>query len=99
MLKAHPAVLRNLLAIHTSLREEMSEDAATLHTRRQLLDTEYTLCISTGTYTVADALATARRQLEEADLRTDEIGGTVGAEYDRTGWWSSCREGGVGALR
>ncbi|WP_445398388.1 DUF5133 domain-containing protein [Streptomyces sp. LE64] len=86
MLKAHPAVLRNLLAIHTSLREKMSEDAATVHTRRQLLDTEYTLCISTGTYTVADALAAARRQLKEADLPTDELVGAVRAEYGQAGW-------------
>ncbi|MFJ4682974.1 DUF5133 domain-containing protein [Streptomyces sp. NPDC088789] len=67
MLKAHPAVLRNLLAIHASLGREITEGSGSSHARRQLLDTEYTLCMSTGTYTVEDALAAAHRQLEEAE--------------------------------
>ncbi|MFJ4772199.1 DUF5133 domain-containing protein [Streptomyces uncialis] len=65
MLKAHPAVLRNLLAIHASLRQKASGDVVPLQVRRQLLDTEYTLCMSTGCYTIEDAMAAARSQLEE----------------------------------
>ncbi|MFD5557096.1 DUF5133 domain-containing protein [Streptomyces sp. NPDC127068] len=63
MLKAHPAVLRNLLAIHAALRHEVSGDVVPLQAWRQLLDTEYTLCVSTGTYSVEEALAAARSQL------------------------------------
>ena len=58
MLIPHPAVLRRLLEEYETA---VAEDAATGGTRAQ--DLAYTLCVSTGTRDVRDALQVARRIL------------------------------------
>lgn len=70
MLMAHPAVLADLIRQYESLSvrkaEEGSHDAA-----RQLDDVAYTLCISTGTRDIDDALVAARHQLSGARREDD----------------------------
>ncbi|MER5772217.1 DUF5133 domain-containing protein [Streptomyces sp. NPDC001985] len=63
MLKAHPAVLRNLLDTYETLRAEAAGPVVALGVRRQLLDTAYTLCVTTGTRDIDEALTAARREL------------------------------------
>jgi hypothetical protein len=73
MLMAHPTVLRNLVERYEALRalaDRRGEDTADgggavdpqIH--RQLQDTVYTLCVSTGTRDIAPALAAAREHME-----------------------------------
>lgn len=61
MLMAHPAVLRNLVERYAAATAADQGDPAV---RRQVEDTAYTLCVSTGTRRVEDALAAARELLD-----------------------------------
>ncbi|MBY8878752.1 DUF5133 domain-containing protein [Actinacidiphila acidipaludis] len=74
MLMAHPTVLRNLMERYEALsaltgRREVPAatdggESLDPHVRRQLLDTVYTLCVSTGTREIGPALAAARAHIE-----------------------------------
>ncbi|MFG2573766.1 DUF5133 domain-containing protein [Streptomyces sp. NPDC048481] len=61
MLMPHPAVLRTLVDEYEALSADGTAEA-----RAQERDLAYTLCVSTGTREVDDALRTARRWLEAA---------------------------------
>ncbi|WP_330468838.1 DUF5133 domain-containing protein [Streptomyces longwoodensis] len=64
MLMPHPAVLRRLVDEYQALTKTAGvagAEPATRSTREQ--DLAYTLCVSTGTRDVVDALETARRWL------------------------------------
>ncbi|MBC2873557.1 DUF5133 domain-containing protein [Streptomyces sp. TYQ1024] len=60
MLMAHPAVLHQLVERYTAQAAVGAADAAT---RRRADDLAYTLCVSTGTRHVEDALRVAARVL------------------------------------
>ncbi|MGK5637503.1 DUF5133 domain-containing protein [Streptomyces sp. URMC 126] len=66
MLLAHPAVLRDLVERHTALQRSATARPADPALRRQLADVTYTLCVTTGTRDIADALRAARRRLADA---------------------------------
>ncbi|WP_329406528.1 DUF5133 domain-containing protein [Streptomyces sp. NBC_00704] len=61
MLMPHPVVLRTLVDEYEALSADGTAEA-----RAQERDLAYTLCVSTGTREVDDALRTARRWLEAA---------------------------------
>ncbi|MFI6108803.1 DUF5133 domain-containing protein [Streptomyces sp. NPDC051310] len=63
---AHPTVLRGLVTRYEALSAAESA-AASPSVLRQREDVAYTLCVSTGTRDVRDALRVARRVLESAD--------------------------------
>jgi|GEM_PF-3777093 hypothetical protein len=71
MLMAHPTVLRKLVERYEALRDLAEKqhadgsdsDASVL---QQLQDTVYTLCVSTGTRQISDALAAAREHIERS---------------------------------
>ncbi|MFD5033831.1 DUF5133 domain-containing protein [Streptomyces sp. NPDC058220] len=65
MLMAHPAILRNLVQQYEVLQILHAEKESP-ETRRRLEDLTYTLCVSTGTRVVEEALAVAERQLATA---------------------------------
>jgi len=70
VLKPHPVMLRNLVKQYEDLLVRDSEKSS-YETQQKLEDLSYTLCVSTGTQTVAAALAFAARHLE-----TDQIHGS-----------------------
>lgn len=59
---ANPATLRNLVKRYETLRSTHAR-LGTSESSRQLEDISYTLCVTTGTRTVPDALAAAAAQL------------------------------------
>jgi hypothetical protein len=59
---ANPATLRNLVERYETLRSTHAR-LGTSESRRQLEDVSYTLCVTTGTRTVTDALSVAAAQL------------------------------------
>ncbi|MFF1544968.1 DUF5133 domain-containing protein [Streptomyces sp. NPDC058291] len=61
MLMPHPAVLRKLVDEYEALSANDSDEA-----RAQERDLAYTLCVSTGTRDVDEALRTARGWMEAA---------------------------------
>ncbi|MFJ5273510.1 DUF5133 domain-containing protein [Streptomyces sp. NPDC088358] len=65
MLEPHPKVVRTLLARYAEARfaHAHAEDA---RTARVLADVAYTLCVTTGTATVEDAIAAADVILERS---------------------------------
>lgn len=63
MLKAHPAVLRNLVELYEALTELTRSETVGPDIRCRLQDTAYTLCVSTGTRDIDTALAEARQQI------------------------------------
>ncbi|MFH8441717.1 DUF5133 domain-containing protein [Streptomyces sp. NPDC018026] len=65
MLMPHPAVLRGLLEEYEAAAANESADA-TGEPGPRTRDLAYTLCVSTGTRDVRQALETARRHLAEA---------------------------------
>ncbi|WP_328557818.1 DUF5133 domain-containing protein [Streptomyces sp. NBC_00358] len=65
MLMPLPATLRRLVAEYESLRAEESPDGAAPADQR-LRDLAYTLCVTTGTREITDALDTARSWLARA---------------------------------
>ncbi|MFE2376701.1 DUF5133 domain-containing protein [Streptomyces sp. NPDC059398] len=62
MLIAHPMVLRNLVDRYEALQLLPSE-RRTPQTEQEREDVSYTLCVTTGTRTVEDALVAAEQQL------------------------------------
>ncbi|MFB8028930.1 DUF5133 domain-containing protein [Streptomyces sp. NPDC056465] len=62
MLMANPATLRNLVKRYESLRSAHAR-LGTSESSRQLEDVSYTLCVTTGTRAVPEALAAAAAQL------------------------------------
>ncbi|WP_238431428.1 DUF5133 domain-containing protein [Streptomyces cavernae] len=65
VLMPHPAILRKLVEEYEALAAEGAEDARS-GTSGRAQDLAYTLCVSTGTREVGQALAVARRQLAAA---------------------------------
>lgn len=63
MLMAHPAVLRNLLERYEGLEALAGTEAAGPHIHRQMQDTAYTLCVSTGTRDIDEAVSAARERI------------------------------------
>ncbi|MCM2428725.1 DUF5133 domain-containing protein [Streptomyces sp. RKAG337] len=61
MLMPHPATLQQLIDRYEELQATEGAKSATPEERRQLDDTTYTLCVSTGTRNIIDALRIARR--------------------------------------
>lgn len=59
---ANPATLRNLVKRYEALRSAHAR-LGTSESGRRLDDVSYTLCVTTGTRTVPDALAAAAAQL------------------------------------
>ncbi|MCZ4098510.1 DUF5133 domain-containing protein [Streptomyces sp. SID13666] len=59
MLMPRPATLQLLIDRYDQLRALESAGAMTSEERRQLEDSAYTLCVSTGTRNIADALRVA----------------------------------------
>lgn len=64
MLMAHPVVLRKLVEEYRAL-EVLRARNGSPECRRRLEDVSYTLCVSTGTRTVRDALRAAERRLDD----------------------------------
>ncbi|GAA2917988.1 hypothetical protein GCM10010518_00590 [Kitasatospora cinereorecta] len=62
VLMAHPATLRNLVKRYEALRS-LHVRLGTPESVRHLEDVSYTLCVTTGTRTVPDALSAAEAQL------------------------------------
>ncbi|MEU1123367.1 DUF5133 domain-containing protein [Streptomyces sp. NPDC005899] len=62
MLMANPATLRSLVKRYESLRSVHAR-LGTSESSRHLEDVSYTLCVTTGTRTVHDALIAAEAQL------------------------------------
>lgn len=62
MLMPHPETLRELVAEYEALAAEEAA-GGTGRPSRRAQDLAYTLCVSTGTREVRQALAAARRQL------------------------------------
>ncbi|MEB3961586.1 DUF5133 domain-containing protein [Streptomyces kunmingensis] len=62
MITPHPQILRALLSRYAKARVQLVEDD-TAANRRLLEDVAYTLCVTTGTREIKDALATAERLL------------------------------------
>lgn len=82
-LTPHPDVIRALLARYH--RVQMQHAQAPSHElQRQLEDVTYTLCVSTGTVTVYDALVAADAVLTQATPSVQDGAGTpspAGREY------------------
>jgi hypothetical protein len=74
---AHPATLRSLVLRYEALQVLRSERDS-FETRRRLEDITYTLCVSTGTRAVEDALAVAERQLAATFAGGTGAAGTTG---------------------
>ncbi|MFG3506598.1 DUF5133 domain-containing protein [Streptomyces sp. NPDC047821] len=77
MLLAHPAVLRELVARYESLCTASQELALAPDLKRRLDDVTYTLCVTTGTRHLDQALAAARARL--AATATATVTSTVTA--------------------
>lgn len=73
MLMAHPAVLDGLLSQYEHLRSEM-ERAPSAEARRRLDDVVYTLCVSTGTRSIDQALPAAERHISASGPLTHYSG-------------------------
>jgi hypothetical protein len=69
MLMAHPTVLRDLVERYELLAAVA--DGTDPRIAGQLRDTAYTLCVSTGTRDITDALAAARAHIVAADRAAD----------------------------
>ncbi|MEU5686133.1 DUF5133 domain-containing protein [Streptomyces venezuelae] len=70
MLQAHPSVLADLVERYESLHAKTDSAAVDPALRRQLDDVTYTLCVITGTRSLEQALAAARRRARKVrDVR------------------------------
>ncbi|MEV1021083.1 DUF5133 domain-containing protein [Streptomyces sp. NPDC050264] len=65
MITPHPQILRTLMSRYATARVRLIEDD-TVANRRLLEDAAYTLCVTTGTCEIKDALAAADRFLTAA---------------------------------
>ncbi|MGQ4381059.1 DUF5133 domain-containing protein [Streptomyces sp. SAS_267] len=83
MLMPLPATLRRLVAEYTALLAEESPDGthAAASPSQRLRDLAYTLCVSTGTSEITDALDTARVYL--ARTAVAPVAGSAGREMPR----------------
>ncbi|MEV3988605.1 DUF5133 domain-containing protein [Streptomyces sp. NPDC049837] len=79
MLLAHPAVLRELVARYESLCTASQELALAPDLKRRLDDVTYTLCVTTGTRHLDQALAAARARLAATAAVTATAAATVTA--------------------
>ncbi|MFJ4467763.1 DUF5133 domain-containing protein [Streptomyces sp. NPDC089424] len=75
MLNAHPAVLKDLVEQYEALRTLHGEDGSE-EVRRRMDDIGYTLCVSTATRDVDEALVAARRQLSALRASDDTLQAT-----------------------
>ncbi|MFC8918871.1 DUF5133 domain-containing protein [Streptomyces sp. NPDC057116] len=73
MLLAHPAVLRELVARYESLCTASQELALAPDLKRRLDDVTYTLCVTTGTRHLDQALAAARARLAATATVTSTV--------------------------
>ncbi|ORT55978.1 DUF5133 domain-containing protein [Streptomyces sp. CB03238] len=78
MLLAHPAVLRELVARYESLCTASQELALAPDLKRRLDDVTYTLCVTTGTRQLDQALAAARARLAATAGATTAAPATAG---------------------
>ncbi|WP_409240090.1 DUF5133 domain-containing protein [Streptomyces sp. PA5.6] len=70
MLQAHPSVLADLVERYESLHAKTGSAAVDPALRQQLDDVTYTLCVITGTRSLEQALASARRRARKVrDVR------------------------------
>ncbi|MFF4901788.1 DUF5133 domain-containing protein [Streptomyces sp. NPDC001068] len=83
MLMPHPATLRGLLTEYETLLavDALVDDSVP---GRRLEDLAYTLCVSTGTREIAQALQVARDYLDQTIDATTGIGKTTGPGPART---------------
>ncbi|MFC9636691.1 DUF5133 domain-containing protein [Streptomyces mirabilis] len=72
MLMAHPAVLKDLIDQYDTLRALHAENGSPA-ARQRMDDVAYTLCVSTGTRDIDDALIAARHQLPGARPQDDSV--------------------------
>ncbi|GGO99036.1 DUF5133 domain-containing protein [Wenjunlia tyrosinilytica] len=72
MLLAHPAVLKDLVEQYETLCTLHAENGGAT-ARRRMDDVAYTLCVSTGTRTVEDALDAARCRLHGTRTQGDAV--------------------------
>ena len=72
MLLAHPSVLKDLVERYETLRALHAENGGAT-ARRRMDDVAYTLCVSTGTRTVEDAVDSARRRLHGTRAQGDAV--------------------------
>ncbi|WP_037914701.1 DUF5133 domain-containing protein [Actinacidiphila yeochonensis] len=82
MLMAHPTVLTKLVERYEALRllvEEQHADGSDSDSNvlQQLQDTMYTLCVSTGTRQISDALSAARAHIERSVALVPEADATA----------------------
>ncbi|MFJ8821039.1 DUF5133 domain-containing protein [Streptomyces sp. NPDC102467] len=77
MITPHPQILRTLVSRYATARVQLIDDD-TVANRRLLEDAAYTLCVTTGTCEIEDALAAADRFLAatptDAQARTPQAG-------------------------
>ncbi|MFJ9038809.1 DUF5133 domain-containing protein [Streptomyces sp. NPDC102406] len=78
MITPHPQMLRALLSRYAKARLQLVEDD-TVANRRLLEDVAYTLCVTTATREIKDALAAAERLLA-VDPSTPETRPMAGQE-------------------
>ncbi|WP_394428539.1 DUF5133 domain-containing protein [Streptomyces sp. SGAir0957] len=79
MITPHPQILRALLSRYATARVQLVEND-TLANRRLLEDVAYTLCVTTGTREIEDALATAERFLTAVPADAAVAGTAAGQE-------------------
>ncbi|MEK8141987.1 DUF5133 domain-containing protein [Streptomyces sp. M10(2022)] len=83
MLMANPATLRSLVERYEALRRIHTRQG-TPESSRHLEDVSYTLCVTTGTRTVPDALIAAEAQLRAVGPAASVLSGTTPAEVQLT---------------
>ncbi|MFI7382587.1 DUF5133 domain-containing protein [Streptomyces sp. NPDC049813] len=69
MITPHPQMLRALLSRYAEARVQLVEKDTVAH-RRLLEDVAYTLCVTTGTREINDALAAAEQILNAGPVPT-----------------------------
>lgn len=80
---AHPATLRNLVERYETLRL-VHERQGTSESSRHLEDVSYTLCVTTGTRTVQDALTAAEAQLRAVPSAGSVVSTTAPSDVQLT---------------
>ncbi|MFE2019053.1 DUF5133 domain-containing protein [Streptomyces sp. NPDC059499] len=83
MLMANPATLRNLVKRYETLRRAHAR-LGTSESSRHLEDISYTLCVTTGTRTVTDALTAAEAQLRAVPSAASVLSATEPSEVQLT---------------
>ncbi|MFD4690848.1 DUF5133 domain-containing protein [Streptomyces sp. NPDC058463] len=83
MLMANPATLRNLVKRYETLQRAHAR-LGTSESSRHLEDISYTLCVTTGTRTVADALTAAEAQLRAVPSAASVLSASEPSEVQLT---------------